>query len=338
MRILVTGATGFVGGHLAELLSATGGAEVCGVARRGDWPPEVAHLADRVRLHAADLTDRSGVERVLRDVKPEQIYHLAGYAQTGQSFREPDAAWAGNLVATRTLFDAIASVTGLSEAGSGSATPVTERKSPRILAITSGMIYGSNQRPNVPCDESAPLRPTSPYATSKAAADVLAYQVTRWPGLDVVRVRPFNQIGPRQSPQFAVASFARQLARIERGEQPPRLEVGDLTSARDFTDVRDMADAYRRVMESGVRGEAYNAASGIPVRIGDVLDELRAMCRCPVEVVTAADRLRPSDAAVLTGDSGKLRQVTGWRPKYTLQQTLRDTLDYWRGILSEPRP
>ena len=331
MRIFVTGATGFVGGHLAELLVAAGGAEVHGVARRADWPPELDHLSDRVRLHAVDMTDRSRVEILLRDLRPERIYHLAGYAQTGQSFREPEAAWAGNLGATRALFDAVASVAGLCEAGPGSKTPAPENSSPRILAVTSGMIYGTNERPEVPCDEAAPLRPTSPYASSKAAADLLAYQVTRWPGLDVVRVRPFNQIGPRQSPQFAVASFARQLARIERGEQPPRLEVGDLSGARDFTDVRDMADAYRRIMETGVRGEAYNAASGVAVRIGDMLDQLRALCRAPVEVVTAADRLRPSDAAVLTGDSGKLRQATGWRPRYTLQHTLRDTLDYWRG-------
>jgi GDP-4-dehydro-6-deoxy-D-mannose reductase len=315
MRILVTGVTGFVGGHLAELLFTAVGAEIHGFARRAKWPAELTHFAERVRLHAVDMTDRTRLEAVLRDVRPEQIYHLAGYAQSGQSFREPDAAWAGNFGATQALFDAIAAWGG----------------APRIVAVTSGMIYGANERPDVPCDESAPLRPNSPYATSKAAADLLAFQVARWPGLDVVRVRPFNQIGPRQAPQFAVASFARQLARIERGEQPPQLEVGDLSGARDFTDVRDMADAYRLIMESGERGEAYNAASGVAVRIGDVLDELRGLCRSKVDVVTAAERLRPSDAAVLTGNSEKLRQLTGWRPKYTLQQTLRDTLDYWRG-------
>jgi len=322
MRILVTGATGFVGGHLTDLLLATGGADIHGVARRAAWAPELAHLASHVPLHATDLTDRAIVESVLGDVKPEQIYHLAGYAKSGPSVREPDAAWTGNLAATRALFDAVVAWGG----------------SPRIVAVTSGMIYGANERPDVACGESAPLRPDNPYACSKAAADLLAYQVTRWPGLDVVRVRPFNQIGPRQAAEFAVASFASQLARIERGEQSPRLSVGNLDTYRDFTDVRDMADAYRRVMESGVRGETYNAASGVPVRIGDVLDQLRAMCRCPVEVVTAADRLRPSDAAVLTGDSGKLRQATGWRPRYSLQQTLRDTLDYWRRLPSEPRP
>src|SRR5262245_12249785 len=149
MRILVTGAAGFVGGHLVELLLAGDGAEVHGVARRTDWPPELAHLADRVRLHEIDLTDRSRVEAVLRAVKPERVYHLAGYALAGQSFHEPEAAWAGNLSATRTLFDAMA----------------VWSCSPRILAVTSGMIYGANERADIPCDESSPLRPTSPYAS-----------------------------------------------------------------------------------------------------------------------------------------------------------------------------
>jgi GDP-4-dehydro-6-deoxy-D-mannose reductase len=314
MRILVTGVTGFVGGHLAEALLADGGAEVRGLARGPHWPPELQHLAGRVELHAVDLTDRMSVEAILRAVRPEQIYHLAGYAHAGQSFREPDAAWAGNLSATRALYDAVAAWGG----------------GPRVLAVTSGLVYGVNERPDRPCDENTPLRPENPYAASKAAADLLGYQVTRWPGLDVVRVRPFNQIGPRQSPQFAVGSFARQLARIERGLDPPRLEVGDLSSARDLTDVRDMVEAHRRLMESGRKGETYNAGSGVAVRIADVLEELRGLSPARVEVVTAADRLRPADAAVLTADTAKLRQATGWQPRHTLRQTLRDTLDHWR--------
>src|SRR5438093_1334930 len=143
MRILVTGATGFVGGHLAELLLSAGGAEVHGLARRSAWPPELSHLGDRVRLHAADLTDQTRVEAVLRDVRPEQIYHLAGYANAAQSSHEPEAAWAGNVHASRSLFEAVAA----------------SASSPRVLAVTSGMIYGANERPDVPCDESAAVRP-----------------------------------------------------------------------------------------------------------------------------------------------------------------------------------
>jgi GDP-4-dehydro-6-deoxy-D-mannose reductase len=313
MRILVTGVTGFVGGHLAEALLA-GGAEVHGLARGAAWPDDLAHLAGAVRLHATDLADGGGVEAVLRAVRPEQVYHLAGYASNGRSFREPDAAWAGNLTATRALYDAVTRWGG----------------SPRVLFVSSGMVYGAVDDPGRPCGEATPLRPVSPYAASKAAADLLSHQVTHHPGLDVVRVRPFNQVGPRQSPEYAVGHFARQLARIERGLAPPRLETGDLGARRDLTDVRDMVEAYRLVMEHGRRGEVYNAGQGAAVRMADVLDTLRGLCPFPVEVVPQEERMRPSDVGSIVADSGKLVAVAGWRPRYTLEQTLSDTLDDWR--------
>src|SRR4051794_4399916 len=162
MRILVTGVTGFVGGHLAEALLAAGDGEVHGVALRAAWPGELAHLSDSVRLHAADLTDASAVEAVLRDARPDQLYHLAGFAHNGRSFREPDAAWAGNLAATLTLYDAVARWGG----------------AVRILYVSSGMVYGAVDDPARPCDESMALRPVSPYAASKAAADLHSHQVT----------------------------------------------------------------------------------------------------------------------------------------------------------------
>lgn len=318
MRILVTGVTGFVGGHLAEELLAAGGADLHGLARRGTWPPEWRHLAGRVPLHAADLCDAVRIEGVLRAVAPDQVYHLAGYSQTGQSFREPDAAWAGNLTATRALYDAVVRWGGR----------------PRIVYVSSGLIYSAGKGPGRPVDEDTPLRPVSPYAASKAAADLLSYQMTRHPGLEIVTVRPFNQIGPRQSPQFAVGSFARQLACIERGQIEPRLETGDLSPRRDLTDVRDMTEAYRLVMTAGQTGEAYNAGSGVAVSMREVVDGLCDLCQSRVEVVTRADRLRPADAAVVVADATKLRAATGWEPRHTLRQTLGDTLDYWRDAVA----
>lgn len=314
MRILVTGVTGFVGGHLAEDLLAAGGADLHGLGRRGDWPIEWRHLADRVNLHAADLCDGRTVESVLRAVAPEQIYHLAGYAQTGRSFHEPDAAWTGNLSATRTLYDAV----------------IRWGEKPRIVYVSTGLIYSTEDAPGRPVDEETPLRPVSPYAASKAAADLLSYQLTRHPGLEIVIVRPFNQIGPRQSPQFAVGSFARQLALIERDRVAPRLETGDLSARRDLTDVRDMAEAYRLAMNAGRSGEAYNAGTGVAVSMQEVVDGLCDLCLRRVEIMTKADRLRPADAAVVVADATKLRTATGWEPRYALRQTLRDTLDYWR--------
>jgi GDP-4-dehydro-6-deoxy-D-mannose reductase len=314
MRILVTGITGFAGGHLAEALLDAGGASVVGTARRAEWPTDTRHLAGRVRLLPCDLCDRASLLAVLRDVQPEQVYHLAGYAHTGLSFREPDVAWAGNLTATRFLYDAI-------EAWGGR---------PRVLAVGSGLIYGDPERPDQPHDEQSPLRPASPYASSKAAADLVSYQVTRAPGLDVVRVRPFNHIGPRQSPEFATAHFARQIAAIEQGLQPPLLETGDLSPRRDLTDVRDMVRAYMLLMERGRKGEAYNVGSGEAVTIRLVLDQLLALARLPVEVRQRAELVRPSETSVMRADTGKLRREIGWTPGYTLAQTLADILEYWR--------
>jgi GDP-4-dehydro-6-deoxy-D-mannose reductase len=314
MRILVTGVTGFVGGHLAEALLAEGGAEVHGLARRAAWPAPLAHLAGSVRLHAADLADGAAAKAVLCDVRPEQVYHLAGFADPGASFRDPDAAWAGNLAATRTLYGAISRWGG----------------APRVLYVSSGQVYGAAERPERPVGITAPLRPASPYAASKAAADLLSYQVTRHPGLDVVRVRPFNQLGPRQPPQYAAGHFARQLARIERGLDPPRLEVGDLGARRDLTDVRDMVQAYVLLMEHGRKGEAYNAGFGETHAMQEVVDRLLTLARVRIEVRQKPGLVRATETMAVRADATRLRRETGWAPRVPLTQTLADILEYWR--------
>src|SRR5438128_2151488 len=171
MRILLTGATGFAGGHLAEALLAGGNLELVGLSRRAQWPAEWQHLARSADLRTCELSDRAAVEALLRDVQPEQIYHLAGYAHAGQSFREPDAAWTGNLSATRSLYEAVVRWGGR----------------PRILFVGSGLIYGDAESADLAFDEDHSLRPTSPYAASKAGADLASYQYTRSPGLDIVR-------------------------------------------------------------------------------------------------------------------------------------------------------
>jgi GDP-4-dehydro-6-deoxy-D-mannose reductase len=313
MRILLTGATGFAGAYLAEALLARGGVTLAAVARGADWPAVARHLAGRVALAACDLGDRAAVEAVLREARPEQVYHLAGYASPGRSFEEPDAAWAGNLQATRALYDALARWGGR----------------PRVLFVGSGLIYGGGG-PDGRQDEDAPLRPTSPYAASKAAADLLSYQVTRAPGLDVVRARPFNHIGPRQSAEYAVAAFARQIVAIERGRRPPVLETGDLSPHRDFTDVRDTVEAYTLLMDKGRTGEAYNVASGRSCSMQEVLDRLLALAGLAVEVRRRGELVRAAESTVVRVDAGKLRRETGWAPRHTLDQTLADTLAYWR--------
>jgi GDP-4-dehydro-6-deoxy-D-mannose reductase len=319
MRILVTGVRGFAGGHLAEALALKAGVELLGVSRHAGWPPELGHLAGRVALEACDVGDPGSVERLLRSFQPQQIYHLAGYANAGQSFREPDHAWAGNLLATRTLYDAL----------------VRSGCRPRVLYVGSGLIYGDLPGDNEAHHENSPFCPVSPYATSKAAADLLSYQYTRSADLDIVRARPFNHFGPRQSPEYALAHFAQQIAAIERRQQPPVLETGSLTPLRDLTDVRDVVRAYLLLMERGRSGEAYNVATGVAYSIKKVLDGLLALARMRIDVREKPGLVRRTDTVAMRGDAGKLRRETGWAPQYTLERTLADTLEFWRKSLDE---
>ena len=266
--------------------------ELFGTSLQKTWPVECKHLQGRVHLRTCDLCSKDAVAALVREVQPQQVYHLAGYAHAGQSFREPEEAWAGNLTATCRLYDAIA--------GWGGKT--------RILFVGSGLVYGDRRAGEPAPDESAPLRPSSPYASSKAAADLLSYQYTQAPGLDIVRVRPFNHIGPRQSPQYAVAHFAKQIADIERGQQPPVLKTGDLRPERDLTDVRDIVQAYILLVQKGQI----------------------ALARVPIQVEQQVEPARATDNLLVRADASRLRREIGWQPRIPLEQTLADTLNYWR--------
>jgi GDP-4-dehydro-6-deoxy-D-mannose reductase len=266
-----------------------------------------------------DLTDRTAVTATLIDRSPEQIYHLAGYADAGQSFQEPDAAWTGNLTATRCLYDAIR---------------VWGHK-PRVLFISTGAVYGEPIDPEMPLDEASVLRPNNPYAASKAAADLLSYQYVRTHGLDIVRARPFNHVGPGQSPRFALAHFAWQIAKIERGQVEPILRVGNLWPERDYTDVRDIVQAYILLMEKGTAGEVYNIGFGATRTMQSFLDQLLALGRVPIKVDRDSNLMRKVETAKVRVNSKLLQQTTGWRPQIPAERTLWDMLEYCRKHVSE---
>jgi GDP-4-dehydro-6-deoxy-D-mannose reductase len=318
MRVLVTGVTGFVGCHLARTLLAQGGVDVVGLSLQTTWPGGAEDLSPRVCLFHGDLCNSPSLEAILHEVQPAQIYHLAGYADVGRSFSEVELAWTGNLVATRSLYDAVVRWGGR----------------PRILYVSSGAIYGEPQDRRRLVDEQCVLRPNSPYAASKAAADLASYQYACTTGLDIVRARPFNHIGPGQSPRYAAANFARQIAAIERGRQPPCLRVGNLWAERDFTDVRDVVRAYLALMKHGQPGEAYNIGSGRTVTIQACLDHLVQLSQVAVTVEADPQLIRRVETATIRVDNTLLRQATGWIPQYSLEQTLADTLIYWRRSVS----
>lgn len=313
-RVLITGATGFVGCHLTRLLRQEVEGELLGLSLHRCWPEHAPDLAGQVPLVSVNLLDPARTLEVLRDFGPTHIYHLAGYAEVSRSYREPDAAWEGNLIATRRLYDAI----------------LRWGQRPRVLYVSSGAVYGEPADPEQPITERTELRPNSPYATSKAAADLLSFEMTCSCGLDIIRVRPFNHIGPGQSPRYALASFAEQLAAIEKGLQPPVLRVGNLASQRDLTDVRDVVAAYRLLMERASSGSVFNVASGITLPMQTYLDLMLSLATVKVRVQVDPALLRPVDTATVRVDVSALKSLTGWQPRIPMAQTVADLFNYWR--------
>lgn len=310
---LVTGITGFAGCFLARALLDQG-EDVVGFSLHGRWPAPWRQLEERIELYKGDLCDGKTIEDLLALKRPDRIFHLAGFARPGTSFREPDAAWAGNLTATRQLCEAVLRWGGR----------------PRILFVGSGLLYGPASQPGVAVTEDTPLRPDTPYAASKAAADLACYQYTCSHGLDIVRARPFNHVGPLQSAEFAIANFARQIVAIQRGQMPPILTTGNLSSQRDLTDVRDMVNAYVLLAEHGRTSEAYNIGVGRTYSMQMVLDQLLSLAQLQVEVQQSPDLLRPTEPGSIRVDASKIRRETGWKPRYSLEETLWDILEAWR--------
>ncbi|MEW4566850.1 GDP-mannose 4,6-dehydratase [Tautonia sp. JC769] len=319
MRALITGITGFVGGHLAEHLLEQGDV-VAGLSASGRWPDATAHLAEAVRLETFDLLADSvgSLARMLSRKRPEAIYHLAAQANPHASFDDPRATWDLNLGGTLTLLEAVRAAE-------------LDAK-PRVVLVGSGVSYGNPGPEDLPVTERCPLRPNNPYAASKAAADLLGIQHWLSHGTPVVIARPFNHAGPRQEDRYVLSSFARQVAEVERGDRP-RIEVGNLQVVRDFTDVRDIVRAYRLLAESGKPGEVYNVGTGRDESLARLLDLLRGLAECPVEVVVDPARVRPVDQPLLLADASKLRADTGWEPLRTSEQTLADMLTFWRSHL-----
>lgn len=321
MRALVTGITGFVGGHLTEHLTAEGDL-VVGLSHSGRWPAGLDHLARLARVEPFDLL-RGTVESLadlLARKRPEAIYHLAAQANPRASLDDPRGTWDLNLGGALTLLEAVRRA-GLDPA-------------PRVVLVGSGVSYGNPAPEHLPVTESCPLRPNNPYAASKAAADLLGIQHFLSHGAPVVMARPFNHAGPRQDDRYALSSFARQVAEVERGDRA-RIEVGNLDVVRDFTDVRDIVRAYRLLATDGRPGEVYNIGTGRDVPLSAMLATLCRLARRPVEVVVDPDRVRPVDQPLLLADASKLRLDTGWEPRYTLDQTLADMLDAWRAALAD---
>jgi len=311
-RALITGISGFVGSHLAEYLLEHTGWQVAGTIHSSE--DNIEHLRDRLELYPADLSELETVISIVERTRPDYIFHLAAQPLVSLSRRDPWGTLAINIRLQLNILEAVARL--------GSTA--------RILVVGSSEEYGLVYPDELPIKETNPLRPTSPYAVSKIAQDMLGLQYHLSHDLFTVRVRPFNHIGPRQRLGFVAPDFASQIAKTEAGLQEPVIRVGNLEPKRDFSDVRDVVRGYHLLITRGEPGEVYNLGSEQAHSVRELLETLLAMSKIPITVEQDPERLRPTEVPVMVSDCTKIRKQTGWQPRISFEQSLRDVLDDWR--------
>jgi GDP-4-dehydro-6-deoxy-D-mannose reductase len=315
MRVLITGITGFAGSHLADYILANHPeVPVFGFVRWRSRMDNIVHIQDKVELHEADIKDVISLIKALADIKPDRIFHLAAQSFVPASWRLPAETFAINAIGQINLFEALLSL----------------KLNPKIHIAGSSEEYGHVNPDEVPMKETNPLRPLSPYAVSKVAQDLLAYQYFKSYGMKTVRTRGFNHTGPRRGDVFVTSNFAKQIAEIEKRKKEPVIHVGNLEAKRDFTDVRDIVRAYWLAAEKGEDGEVYNVGTGKAMAMKEMLDILLSLSKAKVKIKVDPERLRPSDVPILQSDCSKFVRLTGWKPQIPLEQTFKDLLNYWR--------
>lgn len=318
MKVLITGLTGFAGSYLAEYLISEGDFEVFGTYLLDQSLINVEKIKDKLQLVKINLSKEKSVFDIIKNISPSIIFHLAALTSPADSFKNPTEALTNNISLQVNLLEAVRKYN------------LTDTK---ILIVSSADIYGQVAKENLPIGEETPLMPTSPYSISKIAQDFLGLTYFLTYKFKIIRVRPFNHIGPRQSSNFVVSSFAKQIAEIEKGKRESILHVGNLEAKRDFTNVKDMVRAYILAIEKGKYGEVYNIGSGISYKMSDILNKLVSMSSAKIKVEKDEALFRPNDNPDLICDASKFIKLTGWKPEISIDETLKDTLDYWRNII-----
>jgi GDP-4-dehydro-6-deoxy-D-mannose reductase len=314
---LITGIAGFCGSYLAELLAGQGW-RVAGLDVAADAGERLRRLGLDSTVWQADLTDAATLRQIVAAVQPDQVYHLAALTNPAAPYR---ALYEANVFGTIHLLEAVR------QAAPGAA----------VLIAGSSAQYGPTQAQENPIGEAQEFRPITQYAVTKAAQDLLGGMAAA-AGQRVIRTRSFNIVGPRQGPQFVSAAFARQIAKIEAGQRPPLIEVGNLAAVRDFVDVRDVARAYMLALAASRPGQAYNVCTGAGRSVQSLLDGLLALSTASaIQVHPVAQRMQPADVPAQVGSYARLAADTGWRPLIPWEQTLRDLLDYWRAVVAGDR-
>ncbi|MBI4836206.1 MAG: GDP-mannose 4,6-dehydratase [Candidatus Abawacabacteria bacterium] len=302
MKVLVTGATGFVGTYLVDFLKKNGH-QVWGIGRRS---------TNQVGVYLGDITDKDFVSQTIRTIKPELVFHLAGYSLVKTSFQEPELVRKINVEGTINLLDVLQETVPLA----------------RFLYVSSAVVYGAPSK--TPITELQETRPSSPYAQSRVDTEkaLLNYQVP-W-----MIARSFNHTGPGQTNEYVLSDWCRQAAAIELGMQPPMIRVGNVESVRDFLDVRDIVKIYYELLLKGEMYQTYNVGSGTGYRLGDLLNRILSFINVPVAVVIDNDKVRLQDTTLLVADISKTSNILKlYSSEYSIEQTLKDILEYWRRSL-----
>ena len=315
-KVFITGITGFAGSFLAEHIASQKDYEIFGSFLSDTNLENTSSVKEKVSLRQIDLRDSRKLQDLIKEIRPDFVYHLAALTSPADSFKNPVEFINNNIEAEVNLLEAIRK-TGIL---------------PKVLIASSAEVYGEVAAGDLPIDEDTPLRPASPYAVSKVAQDFLGLQYFISYKIPVIRVRPFNHIGPRQAPNFVVSSFSKRIVDIERGKESV-MRVGNLMAKRDFTDVRDIVRGYLLLLEMGDPGDVYNIGSGRSYKISEILDKLLSMANKDIKTEIDKQLLRPIDVPELVCDNKKIFQKTSWKPEIPIEKTLADTLDYWRNMV-----
>lgn len=307
MKALIIGGAGFVGGYLIKEL-ASDGYDVHATC----LPSE--NIAGDCTAHTLDIMDKEAVSALLTEVSPDVIFHLAAQSSVALSWKKPQLTAEINVIGSINVLEAVREA----------------EKKIRLILIGSGEEYGFIREGACPLPESEKLSPGNIYAATKACQGMLGEIYSRAYKMDIIMVRAFNHSGPAQLPMFVISDFCKQIAEIEKELRPPEMLVGNLSAMRDFTDVRDVVRAYRLIAEKGVSGKTYNVGRGKAVKISYILETAVSMAKLPVEVKQDPARMRASDIPLIEPDVSLINADTGWRAEISMEQTVKDTLDYWR--------
>ena len=316
-KALITGIAGFAGSHLAEYLYSQK-FTVFGFFLSNHSLANLSHLKGKINLIECDLLDSKKIEKNVRLTNPDYVFHLAAFSSPKDSFKNPKETLKNNIFGQINLLEALAKI----------------KSNAKILIVGSADEYGQVDSKYLPIKEKTPLSPISPYAVSKVAQDMLGLQFFLHYGLQIVRVRPFNHIGPRQSLSFVVPSFAAQIAELEK-KGGGIIKVGNLENSRDFTDVRDMVRAYWLALEKGKYGEVYNVGLGKALKIADILKMMIGLSKVKIIVKKDTKRIPPQDIETIYCNYSKFKKTTGWQPQIPKIQTLSDTIEYERAKLKQ---